>query len=159
MADGLNLKLEVKGDQEIKRMLVGIGLDLRNLRSAMDEVGRSTTKYFSGQVFASRGATLNGGQRWQRLNDRYAVQKARRYPGRPLLVRTGKMQNSFRYSSTGTSVTIENSAPHFVYHQSSAPRRVLPRRVMIGVYQGMQDDVTRTIAAVLSRKIRERSGR
>ena len=48
------------------------------------------------------------------------------------------------------SVTITNDAPWFKYHQSSAPRTKIPRRVMIGVYTGMQDDVTNIIAAALS---------
>jgi hypothetical protein len=159
MADGLDLKLQVKNDEQVKKMLTELGLDLRNLRGAMNEVGRTTINYFGGQVFASRGATINGGQRWQRLNDKYAAQKAKKYAGRPILVRTGQMQTSFKYSSTGTSVEITNTAPHFKYHQSSDTRRVLPRRVMIGVYQGMQADVTATIASALAKKIKQRTGR
>ena len=155
MADSLHMKLEVKGDKEIKDMLTGLGLDLRNLRGAMNEVGRDAVKYFSGPVFVSRGSAIN--QPWQRLSNRYAAQKAKRYAGRPLLVRTGKMQNSFAYNSTGTSVMIFNKDPKFVYHQSSAPRHALPRRAMIGIYNGLQSEVTATIAQVIARKIKERS--
>lgn len=149
------MKLEVKGDEEIKSLLTDVGLDLRNLRGAMNEVGRNTIKTFSGQVFASQGGFIN--EPWQRLNGTYAVRKAKRYAGKPMLVRTGKMQNSFKYDSTGTSVTISNTSPHFKYHQSSETRYVLPRRAMIGIYRGMQDDVTATIAAVLTRKIQQRA--
>ncbi|PYE13342.1 virion morphogenesis family protein [Williamsia limnetica] len=125
----------------------------------MDAVGRATINYFSGQVFASRGDTINGGQRWQRLNDSYAAQKAKDYSGRPVLVRTGHMQSSFKHKADDSSVVVRNTAKYFPYHQSSAPRTKLPRRVMIGVYQGMQADVTATIAAALSKKIRDRTGR
>lgn len=158
MADSLELSLEVSGEEQIKTMLTGLGMDLRNLRGAMNEVGRTQIKYFSGNVFASRGATINGGQRWQRLNDKYAARKAKKYPGRPLLVATGKMQGSFKYDSTGMSVTIYNTDPKFEYHQSSDTRRVLPRRVMLGVYSTMQRDVTTTIAKVISEKIKQRAG-
>ncbi|WP_425005771.1 phage virion morphogenesis protein [Mycolicibacterium sp. S3B2] len=158
MADSLDMKLEVKGDEQVKQMLTSLGLDLRNLRGAMNEVGRSQMKYFIGNVFASRGATINGGQRWQRLNDKYAARKAKTYPGRPILVATGKMQNSFKYSSTGMSVEIYNTDPKFKYHQSSETRYVIPRRVMLGVYSGMQRDVTATIAKVISEKIRRGAG-
>lgn len=155
MADALDVRLEVKGDKEVRQMLTGLGLDLRNLRGAMNEVGRDTIKYFRGPVFVSRGSVIN--QPWQRLTNRYAAQKAKRYPGRPILVRTGKMQGSFSYSSTGTSVLIFNTDPKFKYHQSSAQRHVLPRRAMIGIYNGMEADVTATIAKVIAQKIKERS--
>lgn len=157
MSSGLELTLEAIGEAKINNMLSDLGLDLRNLRGAMNEVGRESIKYFSGNVFANRGATINGGQRWQRLSDAYAAQKARTYPGRPVLVRTGKMQRSFKYDSTGMSVTIRNDDPKFKYHQSDETRYLLPRRVMLGVYANMQRDVTRTIALAISRKIKERS--
>lgn len=159
MADSLELEMKLNNVDAVNKMLTGIGRDVRDLRGAMNEVGLSTISYFSGQVFASRGSTINGGQRWQRLNDRYAAKKAEDYSGRPVLVRTGKMQSSFRHKATDTSVVIRNTAMYFPYHQSSAPRSVLPRRAMIGVYQGMQDDVTATIGKALSKKIRDRTGR
>lgn len=155
MADSLDMKIELKGDDQVKKMLTNLGLDLRNLRGAMNEVGRDAVKYFGGPVFVSRGSAI--GEPWQRLSNRYAAQKAKRYAGRPLLVRTGTMQRSFNYSSTGTSVLIFNTDRKFVYHQSSAARSKIPRRAMIGIYNGMQADVTATIAKVIAQKIKQRS--
>ena len=156
MADSLNMKLEVRGEDEVKKMLAGVGLDVKDLRGAMDDVGSTTIKYFSGQVFASRGGVI--GHSWPRLSDRYAATKAKRFPGRPLLVQTGRMQGSFVKRSAAMSVEITNNDPKFKYHQSSASRTKLPRRAMIGIYNGMQDDVTKTIALALSRKIKKRTG-
>lgn len=150
------MKLEVKGAAEIQQLLTGVGLDMTDLKGAMTEVGDHAKKYFGGQVFASRGGAL--GQPWPRLSPAYAVQKAKRYPGRPPLVRSGLMQRSFTSKPSPMSVTIGNDAPWFKYHQSSAARTKIPRRVMIGVYSGMQSDVTNIIANALAKKIQARTG-
>lgn len=122
----------------------------------MAEVGDHAEKYFGGQVFASRGGVL--GQSWPRLSPGYAAQKAKRYPGRLPLVRTGVMQRSLVSTASSTSVSITNDAPYFKYHQSSAARSKIPRRIMIGIYSGMQADVTSVIAAALARRIKQRAG-
>lgn len=149
------MRLEVTGDAKLTAMLTGLSLDMRDLRPAMDEVGRSAVKTFSGPVFTSRGQFI--GEAWPRLSDNYAAQKAKRYAGRPVLVRTGQMQRSFKHDADSTSVTIGNTDPKFKYHQSSASRSKIPRRAMIGIYQGLDSDVRNTIAAVIARKIKERS--
>ena len=94
MADNLQLELEIKGAEQVKRMLTNIGLDMKGLKGAMTDVGDHAKKYFGGQVFASRGGVL--GKSWPRLSPGYAAQKAKRYPGRPMLVRTGVMERSLR---------------------------------------------------------------
>lgn len=155
MADSLELSLEVKNAEQVAKMLTNIGLDINDLQGAMSDVGDHAKKYFGGQVFASRGGVL--GQTWPRLSTAYAARKAKRYPGRPVLVRTGLMQRSFTSKPTAMSVTITNNAPYFKYHQSSAARKKIPRRVMIGIYTGMQTDVTNIIAAALTKKIQSRA--
>ena len=147
--------MEALGADQIKSMLTGLGLDLRNMRGAMNEVGRGAIKTFSGPVFLSRGGKI--GEAWPRLSDDYAARKAKKYSGRPILVRTGAMQNGFKYDSTGMSVTIHNTDPKFRYHQSTEDRKKIPRRAMIGIYEGLDNEVRNTIAAVIARKIKERS--
>lgn len=155
MVDSLGLPLEVKNSEQVTKMLTNVGADMKDLKGAMTDVGEHAKKYFGGQVFASRGGVL--GQPWPRLSPAYAAQKAKRYPGRPPLVRIGVMQRSFTSKPSAMSVTISNDAPYFKYHQSSAPRAKIPRRVMIGIYTGMQTDVTNIIAAALTKKIQSRA--
>ncbi|MCA4995106.1 hypothetical protein HWD35_10320 [Tsukamurella tyrosinosolvens] len=154
---GLALSLQLVGEAQIRSYLNGVGLDLRNMRGAMNEVGRNSIKYFSGTVFVSRGQSIN--QRWPRLSAGYAAQKARTFPGRPPLIRTDKMRTSFAYRSTGLSATIYNTDPKFKYHQSTAPRTKIPRRAMLGVSRQLEQDVTRTLGLALAQKIKARSRR
>lgn len=153
-----DIQLEVDGADRIKTMLSELGLDVKDLRGAMNAVGNNTTKYFSGQVFASRGSTI--GLPWQRLSDRYAAYKSKKFGGKPLLVRSGTMQRSFKHQvgSDNMSVEISNTAKYFKYHQSSETRYNLPRRAMIGIYGTLQSDVTAVIGKVLAEKIKKRAG-
>ncbi len=157
MGNTIDTKVELQNVKNVENMLMGLGLDMTDLRGAMESVGSEAKKFFGGQVFASRGGVID--QSWPRLSNRYAAQKAKKWPGRPVLVRTGVMQRSFSSSTTPMSVTITNTAPYFKYHQSSASRGTLPRRAMIGVYSTMQSDVTNIIAVALNKKIRQRSGK
>lgn len=155
MANSLELTLEMIGEEKIKSMISGLGLDMKDLKPAMEEVGRGAVKTFSGVVFTSRGQRI--GENWPRLSPGYAARKAKRYAGSPVLVRTGAMKSRFTHAADNTSVTISNPDPKFRYHQSSAPRSKIPRRAMIGIYPSLNSDVKRSVAAVIARKIKERS--
>lgn len=157
MADGLKMDLRIQGDEQVKKMLSGIGLDLSDLRGVMDDVGKGAVRYFSGPVFLSRGQVL--GQSWPRLSSAYAKRKAKQYAGRPILVATGRMQRRFIHTPTATSVMITNTDPKFRYHQSTEPRRKIPRRAMIGLSDQLHSDIKATIIAGIAQKIKQRGGR
>jgi phage gpG-like protein len=144
--------ITLQGEAEVLKILTRVGLAMDDLEGAMSDVGQHAIKYFSGQVFASRGSVI--GQPWAPLNPTYAAHKARLYPGRPPLVRTGLMQRSFTSDPSKMQVTIGNSAPYFQYHQSSAERSKLPRRAMIGLSEQLQSDIVETVRSSLINKIR-----
>lgn len=99
---------------------------------ALVEIGEIGSKYFGGVAFESHGSVF--GQSWAELASTTRAEKTKHWPGKPDMVRTGEMQNSFAYEVLeGTAVRLYNEAPWFVYHQSSEARHKLPRRVMIGV--------------------------
>lgn len=118
----------IKGDKEFREKLlafVGQGLDLKK---SMNETGDYLTRFWSGEVFVSRGGVIN--ERWADLNPSYAAWKARMWPGRPPLVRTGLMQQGFRHKSTKLSTELWNEAEYFKYHQEGWG---VPERVMMKV--------------------------
>lgn len=155
MADTQQLSVEIQGVAELKRYLKSVGLTLRDTKDAMSEVGKQMTKFFSGEVFASRGGVI--GERWPALSSAYAAYKAKKWPGRPPMVASGLLQRSFRYKAGSVSVTIDNTAQHFPYHQSSAVRRRLPRRVLMKLDAKRADDARRIIAVNLANKIRAKA--
>lgn len=158
MADSTRVSIKISGDKDVVEMLHGVGLEVKDLRPAMQDVGKYLKGFYSGQVFASRGGVI--GHPWPRLSERYAAWKAQQYPGRPVLVRTGLMQRSFKYETTNMSATISNSAPHFVYHQSDEVRTIIPYRPMMKLEIGdtQYDAIVEIIGNRLAATIRQRGG-
>ena len=98
----------------------------------LDEVGES---------FASRGRST--GTAWAPLSPAYAAGKNSAYPGRPLLVLTGRMKESFSASSRDLiynrkqknykMLTLGTRVPYAGYHQSGTSK--MPRRPLFVVKQ------------------------
>ncbi len=163
----MQITIQVTGSKEIKQKLEKLGDKLFNMQPEMVEVGKELKTYFAGQVFASQGGVL--GHKWPRLSKTYALRKARGnigkrkgsirgkggYPGRGILIRTGKMQDSFRMYADKNSVTIDNSAPYFKYHQSSRTHTKIPYRPMMGFNHDTSTIISQIIERGIRRKIDE----
>ena len=96
----------------------------------LDEVGES---------FSSRGRST--GTQWAPLSPVYAAWKNSAYPGRPLLVLTGRMRESFdsnsrdliynRKQKNYKMLTLGTRVPYAGYHQSGTSK--MPRRPLFVV--------------------------
>lgn len=129
MAD---IQVSISGDKEFAQKLITFaGTDGINLKRSMGASGLYLTRFFSGEVFASRGGVI--GARWPRLNDSYARWKARQFPGRPPLVRSGEMLRSFGFEEHKRSLDLFNTSDHFEYHQEGTRR--IPQRMMMRIDQ------------------------
>lgn len=148
----LSVSITISGDKETIEKLGKLGQSFLNFQLAMRSIGKELTGYFANQVFASQGGALS--QRWPQLANSTKVDKAKHYPGAGILVRTGEMKNSFDfYQPDVNSVIIGNNAPYFVYHQSSAPRHKLPRRVMMSTGGNVKSIVANIIDADVKDKL------
>lgn len=102
------------------------------------------------------------GLRWAQLSPKYAEQKAKEYPGAPILVRTGRLKNSMISQGSDGNITVINkdsaifgsSVPYGVYHDkggSKMPKRnfsdVSERRKNIWLGQ-IEDDLIRSFTLV-----------
>jgi phage gpG-like protein len=148
----LSIQIRITGSRELKQKLTRLSSSLYDLRGAMDQVGAETARYYSNQGFNSQGGVF--GAAWSPLARRTIVQKSRKYPGRSPLVRTGKMRDSFTYTASSRSVLVGNKMDYFKYHQSTLPRKKIPRRQMMGVNAPVKKIVQDIITAEIKRKIR-----
>ena len=74
----MTYSVSVEGGKELTIKLRKYGQSILDLSDSMDNIGKYLTKFWSGEVFASRGQVI--GEPWPALNDAYAVFKARRWP-------------------------------------------------------------------------------
>lgn len=145
---GLAIRVIVSGDKEMIDNLQKLGQSFVASKEAMEDIGTELASYFAGQVFVSRGGIIE--EPWAELDSAYEIVKAKRYPGRSPLVRSGEMQGAFNYEADDMGVTIFNTSDHFSYHQSDEPRTSnLPRRVMMKA----NDDVKKIVAQIIDEDV------
>lgn len=148
----MKITVVVTGDKAVRAKLKRLGSSLRDNKKAFDEISKQAIDYFQTRGFSSQGGVF--GEKWQPLSSAYQRQKSRRYRGKSTLVATGKMQDSF-YAETGkTYALIQNRAPYFKFHQSTAPRTKMPRRATMGVNEPIKRIVRNALKAEMSRKLR-----
>ena len=123
----MDIQITVEGDRELARKMRSFVSGDLDLKRSLGASGLYLSRFFAGEVFASRGRVI--GKPWPRLNDRYAAWKARKYPGRPPLVRSGEMLRSFEFRAHPKRLDLWNSADHFQYHQEGegVPQRMMMR--------------------------------
>lgn len=140
--------ITVQGDNELIQRLKKFGVSVLDLSASMDKTGRYLTGFFSGEVFASRGGII--GKPWPALHSNYAAFKARAFPGRPPLIRSGLMNRSFKHKSTKLSASLWNEAEYFKYHQDG---RGVPERVMMLVDDRRERMVVQFVADDIAGKM------
>jgi len=150
----LSVSIEIKGDKETIAALGKLGSSLLNFQMAMRSIGKELVSYYGNNVMNSQGGAI--GQRWPALKQSTKEAKAKRYYTSTPLVNTGTMKQSFDSMAPDlNSVTIGNKAPYFVYHQSSAPRSKLPRRVMMSTGGNVKGIIGQIIDADIKAKIQK----
>jgi phage gpG-like protein len=77
--------------------------------------------------FETQGAW--GGKKWAKLKPKYAAWKLKNYGRLPILVLTGKMRDSFKYTVGKRSMRIVNRRKYWGYHQYGT--RNMPARPLI----------------------------
>lgn len=148
-----DINVTVTGDKELVRKLNAfIGSDGLDLKRSMGASGLYLTRFFSGEVFASRGRVI--GAPWAPLNASYARWKAQMFPGRPPLVKSGEMMRGFKHEADKRSVGLFNTADHFDFHQEGT--RHIPARVMMRVDQQRAARVVKYLVGDLTEQMQHR---
>lgn len=135
------LRFSISGQVQLSRVLLNVSNAVKDWTPALEKSAEDLIEVFSYDVFESEGGAI--GEAWDPLSAAYAKRKEKKYPGNPILVATGLMQDSFTRLVDTTSLKIGNSAEYFKYHQSSAPRTKLPRRVMMKLTLDLREIVVK----------------
>lgn len=152
----LSVAITIKGDKETIAALGKLGSSFLNFQMAMRSIGKELTNYYGNNVFNSQGGAI--GQRWPALAQATKKQKVKKFYTATPLVNTGDMKKGFTSTFPDVnSVTIGNKMDYFKYHQSSAPRTRLPRRVMMSTGGSVKTIIGDIIQADIEGKI-EKAG-
>jgi len=126
---GMRFRFEVEGEVQIDRTLTRFADNIGDASALWDALADRFAAMERRQ-FDSEGAYGSGG--WQALSPAYAAWKARLYPGKPILERTGDLRESLTQRPFGIevitpqSLTVGSGIDYGRYHQSGGPN--LPQR-------------------------------
>lgn len=125
----MQLTWSIEGQQQLVRNIKKIGNEIKDWEPAFNQAAVNLKKIFTDDVFRTEGSVID--EKWNPLKPRYLAQKLKDgYPA-DTLVKTGRMQNGFQHLVKSDYAEVWNSTQYFKYHQSSEPRKKLPRRVMM----------------------------
>jgi len=137
----MRLQFNVGGQMELSRVLLNIGNAVQDWTPAFEQSAEDLVEFFSYEVFETEGGAID--EDWSPLSMAYAKRKAKLYPDQGILEATGTMRESFLSQADATSLKIWNAAEYFKYHQSSAPRNKMPRRVMMKLTENLREVVVK----------------
>jgi len=101
-----------------------------DLRFAFNEISRDWLRSNKAQF------TLKGSGLYPPLSAKYAERKAKRFPGAPILVATGRLRDSVTQRAHPDNIiqvgkqtlVMGTKTPYGIFHQSDRPRRTIPLR-------------------------------
>jgi phage gpG-like protein len=132
------VSISVAGEADVDRMLRGLDEAASDLSPAWPAVDAVLHQVIA-QQFRSEGA--HGGSPWAPLAHRTQLQRRRLGfgPAHPILRRTGTLMRSLTDSTASGALRVHlplayrfgSLVEYFGYHQSTAPRKVIPRRAPV----------------------------
>jgi phage gpG-like protein len=129
----VDIVFDIRGDEQLRRSLSRFGEHAKDLSEPFREIVKDFYKVEKKQ-FESEGGYGSGG--WQPLSPRYAAWKAKKHPGRPLMVVSGLLKESLLgenpYSIenvTPKSMEVGTVVNFAIYHQKGTSK--MPARQLI----------------------------
>lgn len=145
------LRFSIDGEVQLSKILLGVSAAVQDWTPALSKSSEDLIEVLSYDVFETEGEAID--EVWAPLSPAYAKQKERIYPGETILTASGLMRESFTSLVDPTSLTIGNAMEYFKYHQSSAPRTKLPRRVMMRLNENMKDMVIKNFQTQMQEQL------
>lgn len=143
----MNIGVTVDGVLQSTRAFRSLNESLRDFREAWPEIHM----YFlraNVEHFESQGA--RGGQTWKPLSEAYGKWKAKKYPGKPILVRTERLKRSLTLGGSAPDQVAEfkpmmaifgTAVPYAKYHHRGTARLAQRR-----VFAPTQRDIDRMVS-------------
>ena len=132
-----HISFDIDGDRELSRKLHGMLGAVSDWTPVWQTIqtdwSATMARKFDTEGAHEAGTDADGNPNpaWAPLSAKYAAWKAKHYPGMKILQRTGELRKASvdpETTITPTSLRLTVGSAYALYHQSSEPRSILPRR-------------------------------
>jgi len=123
----LHFTISIQGLNEAEALVGKVKKAVSELDSWLTDVGGYLKDFFENSVFESEGSVY--GNVWSSLSPSYMAEKSVLYPGRGILEASGNMRHSFEAMSGSDFLTITNTSPLALYHQTGTYK--MPQRIIM----------------------------
>lgn len=144
----LNISISIRGGRETSAKLGRIGTQLLNFTNPMKQIGEQFVDFYSSEPFVTEGGIY--GDHWAALAPSTLREKANKFPGRGMEIRTGKMQQGFRAETNIMSARIFNITDYFRFPQQGTSN--MPQRLIMGLTQ----ERLKTVADIIKRDVEQK---
>lgn len=136
------ISFTIQGEKQLSRRLEIMTDGIKDFSDPFKKTAEYLVDAFK-QSFDYQGSNI--GVAWPPLKDSTLKQKAKNYPGAPMLVRTGAMKGAFQQSYSTDYAKVWNSVmgDYFKYHQSNEPRSKIPRRQMMALNDNIKENIVK----------------
>ena len=129
----VEFRFTVVNAEEIKYAFASLAAMVKDFRPHIwPQVRNRAIKPWLKQQFATEGHGEHG--KWAPLSEKYAQRKEKKYPGKPILVASGRMKKSLLSNSnqgvmTARTFQYGSDVPYSLYHQTGTSRGLPARRI------------------------------
>jgi len=150
--------MEIKIEEDSQKLILELNKFVNDIK-ILEEPLRNSARYMQQQAianFANSGALMQEGG-WPPLSKTTEKFKKRYYPGKPIMVRTGRLKASFEIgepiiTANYGEIEVSNPVEYAPYHQFSE-RVKLPRRILLKFAKQQIEDITRIVERWLDKVI------
>lgn len=152
----LHISLNIEGAGNMKAALGKVEDVITDFKPILQDI----STYLLGQFVAdwsTRGQLI--GESWAELNPKYQLAKAKTFPGRGILERSGFMEGAFELEVQDKQAIISNLAPYANFHQQDdegpGGKGIIPRRRFMAVGPRQQSEINNRLQLLTAQRIQK----
>lgn len=146
----MEITIDVTGEAEIQRKLSTLKTNIIDMYGTFRDIGQAFKEYYSEIPVRSRGTVF--GRPWEPLSPSYDQWKRDNHPGKPMMVLSGKLMNSYEFTATRNQVRLFNTVDYFRDHQQGIG---VPQRVLMALTKERINAATEIAGQDIKRKVEQ----
>lgn len=145
-----SVSITITGKKDLLDKLRRFEFDLNDWSDELTGIGDELIDLFGRKSFSTSGGAI--GESWNNLRPGYELWKAKHYPGRGILQRTGELQKGFRKKVSPKQLEIVNVVGYAKFHQFGTSKMAARKLVVANPF--IRNRIAKGFAKGLAKKLK-----